>query len=388
MKTPHTFHYLPSRIVLVAVAALVALSPFLAVQPASAAQITNRSLTLQEGSGGDGGSMPGGVVNHFFEFTLPASSSVGSIQFQYCETAADVGASTCVTPTGLDTTSATLGSENGITGFTINNTTNGAPYLARASLFNIGGSPVNVSYQLSGVTNPEYGATVPDTNKTFFVRIITYSSLNATGSPVDNGTVAASTAEPIILSGIMPESLVFCTGATVGLDIATSTVPDCSTATSGLISFDQLFSPTTTAVSTSQMAASTNAGAGYAITVNGPTLTSGSNTIAGMNTAGISVPGTAQFGLNLKANVTTPTVGLEVAPAPNGTNYRGQAAPGYNTVEEYKFTSGDAVALSDNVTAGPTDAQIFTVSYIANVPGSQPAGTYTSTLTYICTATF
>ena len=387
MKTPHTFHYLPSRIVLVAVAALVALSPFLAVQPASAAQITNRSLTLQEGSGGDGGSMPGGVVNHLFEFTLPASSSVGSIQFQYCETAADVGASTCVTPTGLDTTSATLGSEAGITGFTINNTTNGAPYLARASLFNIGASPVNVTYQLSGITNPDYGVTVPDTNKTFFVRIITYSSLNATGAPVDNGTVAASTAEPIILSGVMPESLVFCTGATVGLDIATNTVPDCSTATAGLISFDQLFSPTTTAVSTSQMAASTNAGAGYAITVNGPTLTSGGNTIAGMNVAGASIPGTAQFGLNLTANV-TPTVGLEVAPLPNGGNFRGQASTGYDTAEQYKFTSGDTVAASDNTAAGPSDAQIFTVAYIANVPGSQPAGTYTSTLTYICTATF
>lgn len=354
---------------------------------ASAAQITSRSLTLQAGAT-DGGSTPGGVVNHFFTFTLPPSSTVGSIKFEYCETAADVGAATCVTPTGLDTTAATLGSESGLTGFSMVNTTNGAPYLTRTAA-GIGGSPVAASYQLGNVTNPDYGPTVPDTNKTFFVRISTYSSTNATGSAIDNGNVAASIAEPIILSGVMPESLVFCTGATVSVNL--SNVPDCSTATSGVISFNQLFSPTDTATSSSQMAASTNAGAGYVISVNGPTLTSGSNTIAGMAATAVSTPGIAQFGLNLKANTiatsTTP-VGAEVAPVANGTNYRGQATTDYGTVDQFKFVTGDTVANSYDATPGASDAQIYTVSYIANVPGSQAAGTYTSTLTYICTPTF
>lgn len=381
MKTPQIYYSLTSRLSLVALAFLVAVSPFLLNSPVSAAQITNRSLTLQAGAT-DGGSKPGGVVNHMFNFTLPANT-VGSIRFEYCETAADIGASTCVVPTGLVTTSATMGTQTGATGFTLNNTTNGSPYLTRTAAAASGA----VSYQLLGITNPVYGPTVPDTNKTFFVRILTYANTTATGTPQDNGTVAASTAEPIILSGVMPESLVFCTGETIGLDVATSTVPDCSTATDGTIAFNQLFSPTATAISQSQMAASTNAGFGYAISVNGPTLTSGSNTIAPMAATAAPLPGTAQFGLNLKAN-TTPTVGLEVAPAANGTNYRGQASTGYSTADQFKFTSGETVAMSDNVTAGPSDAQIYTVSYIANVPGSQPAGTYTSTLTYICTATF
>ena len=124
----------------------------------------------------------------------------------------------------------------------------------------------------------------PDTNKTFFVRITTYATNNATGSANDLGTVAASTAEPIILSGVMPESLVFCTGATVS---TTSGVPDCLTATSQVSSvLTSSFHRQTPAAATSQMAASTNAGFGYTITVNGPTLTSGSNTIAGMAAAG------------------------------------------------------------------------------------------------------
>jgi len=186
----------------------------------------------------------------------------------------------------------------------------------------------------------------------------------------------------------MPESLVFCTGGTVG---TTSGVPDCATATSGAVAFNQLFSPTDTATATSQMAASTNAGTGYNITVNGATLTSGSNTITAMGSSTTGVRGTSQFGLNLKANTvatSTPAIGTEVAPASNGTNYRGQSIGGYSTVDNFKFVTADSVANSGNASLGGSDAQIFTVSYIVNVPGSQPAGTYTTTLTYICTPTF
>lgn len=382
--TPHRFRAFSAVLAFFVIAAQVVFLP----TTTYAAQIVNRSLTLQAGAT-DGGSKPGGVVYHLFSFRLPGGNTVGSIRFQYCETAADVGAATCVTPTGLLTTSATLGSETGVTGFTLNNTTNGAPYLSRTPAAI--GTNIDVTYQLRTITNPVYGATVPDTNKTFFVRITTYATNNITGAVGDLGTVAASTAEPIILSGVMPESLVFCTGATIG---TTSGVPDCLTATSGVIAFNQLFSPTDTATSSSQMAASTNAGSGYTISVNGPTLTSGTNTIAGMSSAGLGVRGTAQFGMNLKANTvltsTTP-VGIEVAPAPSvsGTGpYRGQASTGYDVVDNFKFVTGDTVAKSDYTTAGASDAQIYTVSYIANVPGSQPAGTYTTTLTYICTATF
>jgi hypothetical protein len=139
------------------------------------------------------------------------------------------------------------------------------------------------------------------------------------------------------------------------------------------------------------MAASTNAGAGYVITVNGPTLTSGSNTVSAMGASTTGVRGTSQFGLNLKANTiatSNPTIGTEVAPAVNGTNYKGEAQAGYSTVDSFKFANNDSVAASTNGGAGGTDAQIFTVAYIVNVPGSQPAGTYTTTLTYICTPTF
>jgi hypothetical protein len=341
----------------------------------SAAQITNRSLTLQAGVT-DAGSKPGGVVNHLFNFTVAGGSNVGSIQFQYCTTASGA----CTMPAGLVTTAATIGSQSGATGFTMVNTTNGAPYITRTAASIAANTAL--AYQLQSITNPT------TSNQTFFVRLSTFLTTNATGGSTDAGTVAASTATPIILTGTMPESLVFCTGATIGTTLG---VPDCATATPGAISFDQLFSPTDTATATSQMAASTNAGSGYVITVNGPTLTSGANTIAPMTASSAIGHGISQFGLNLKANTTatsTVAVGNEVTAAANGTTYKGQAVIGYNAVDNFKFTSGDPVADSANGGAGGSNAQIFTASYVVDVPGSQPAGTYTTTLTYICTPTF
>jgi hypothetical protein len=331
--------------------------------------------------------MPSGVVKHLFSFTVPTTGNVGSIKFLYCTLAAG----SCTTPAGLSTTSATMGTQSGATGFTLVNATNGAPYITRAAASISSGTAV--TYQLLSVTNPNnsscYGGTPPASNNcTFYVRISTYASTDTSGSASDTGTVAASTATQITLTGTMPESLVFCTGGSVS---TTASVPDCSTSTSGAVSFNQLFSPTDTATATSQMAASTNAGFGYSITVNGPTLTSGSNTITAMGSSTTGVRGTGQFGLNLKANTTstsTPAVGTEVAPAANGTNYKGQAVLGYNSIDNFKFVTGDNVADSSNGGAGATDAQIYTVSYIVNVPGSQAAGTYTTTVTYICTPTF
>jgi hypothetical protein len=355
---------------------------------ASAAQITQRKLTLVAGATGDGGSKPGGNVKHQFDFTLPTGGNVGSVKFEYCT----IAAGTCTLPNGLSTTSATLEFEDDVTGFTINNTTNGSPYLTRTAASISGG--VTPTFRLAGVINP-VDAVDPDASVSFFVRISTYASTDTTGSPIDTGVVTASTAQPIVLTGIMPESLIFCTGETVG---TTSGIPDCTTATAGDVSFNQLFSPTDTAVATSQMAASTNAGTGYAITVNGTTLTSGSNTIPAMTSAGASVPGTGQFGMNLRANTATaagsfPYTSADLAPASDGTNLKGQPTTDYNLPDSFKFVSGETIANSAydgaaNTTLGPTNAQIYTASYIVNVAGNQLAGTYATTLTYICTPTF
>ncbi|MDN5275390.1 MAG: exported protein of unknown function [Candidatus Saccharibacteria bacterium] len=383
-KTHHSF----TRIASVSILALAFIVQALPVSTAQAAQITNRKLTLMSGgidtdSNGvnDGGSMPGGIANHLFNFSL-SGGTVGSIKFEYCTTAAPVpGGIGCIAPTGLVTTGAVLGNQQGATGFgTITTPTANTVVLARASAASVTAGAV--SYRIDGVKNP-----TSVNGETFFVRISTHNALNALDADIDAGTVAAATARAIELSGTMPESLVFCAGATIGVNAGQ--VPDCSTVTTGTIAFDKLFSPTDTATSESQMAASTNAGTGYVITVNGPTLTSGANTIAGMvglsDTSTVGVRGTPQFGLNLVANTTTATDPFgAVVTQTGGALYTGTPDAKYDTPEEFKFTTSDPVAHS----TGGSDAQIYTVAYMVNVPGSQPAGTYTTTLTYICTPTF
>lgn len=379
---------------------LVAISlPGLLSGVANAANITSRSLTLQTGttpsdvnSDGidDGGSMPSGTANHLFTFTLPSGSTVNSISFKYCTTAdIDIGG-TCTTPTGLDTTGASLGATTGVAaGFdTLNATTNGTPYLSSSGGVTTDGNPSTI--RIDDIVNPDDTNCGGDPNCTFYVRITTYTSNNATTGATDAGTVAAATNTQIQLTGTMPESLIFCTGGTVSVN--GGGIPDCSTATSGDITFSQLFDPTSTTSATSQMAASTNANSGYSITVAGPTLTSGSNTIPAIGgTATASSIGTGQFGMNLVDNA-TPNIGSNVSPVPNGSNYMGKAKTNFGTADSFAFDDAatNVIAASDNGTGtgAPTDAQIYTASYIVNVSGSQPAGTYTTTLTYICTPTF
>lgn len=367
-----------SHIILSAVLVFTTVSFAFQPEQATAAPLAQRSLTLQA-NGANGGSAPGLAVNHLFTFNIPSSTNLGSIKFEYCTTASG----TC-TPTTAVTTAATLGGQTGpAVGFTLNNGTAGAPYLTRtASTVTTG---TTSTFTLNNVTNP----TSP--TQTFFVRINTYTATNATGTPIDGGTVAASTANPIQLTGTMPESLIFCTGANIDLNVGG--IPDCTTATAGTVAFANLFSPTATATAISEMSASTNAGTGYVITLRGATLTSGANTIPDMDVAGASTIGAGQFGLNLVANTGTPPgpiVGAGLVPASNGTNLKALASTGFGTDGTYRFdaTSNNIVAASNSGGAGPTDAQIYTASYIVNVPGSQPAGTYVTTLTYVCTPTF
>ena len=177
---------------------------------AHAAQITTRSLTLQSGSVdsnsdgiNDGGSQPGGTVNHLFTFDLPTAGTVGSIQFEYCTTAS---VAACVTPTGLSTASVTFGGSPGsdVVFTAATSTAANVAYVSRTAAAITAGDTAIV--QLNSVLNPS------PTNYTFFVRITSYASEDATGSPIDSGSVAASTATQIQLTGTMPESLIFCTG--------------------------------------------------------------------------------------------------------------------------------------------------------------------------------
>lgn len=336
------------------------LSAIITSVPADAAQLTPRKLTLSNSAGGGTG------VGYTFDFTVAASTTIKSVNVDICTTAS--GSCNPVTPTGvpsgLDTTGASVGTISGIGSggsWTGTFSTNGRLRIANNSNT---GTPTNVSIQFTGIVNPTA------TNTTFFARITTYSD-SAWTTSIDSGTVAASTANQITVSGSVDEALTFCTG-TSGI-----TSSSCAGATGTSVALGTL-TTSSTGIGTSQVGVTTNAASGYAVTVNGTTLTSGSNTITALATQTASSQGTSQFGLNLKDNA-TPNVGSDPAGA-------GSANPtsNYNTADQFRFVTGDQI-----VSHGSADNfRLFTVSYIANIAGSTPPGTYSSTLTFIATPTF
>ncbi len=342
----------------------------------AAGQITARSVTLANSAGG-------AVTTYSATFTLATSGqTLGSVKFEICDSplssasCVNTGNSSNATFTGAGLGSVTCAACNG-GGWTVGSASGNTLYITHTAAA-VTGTPT-MTVVLNNVTNPSAN------NKEFYVRVSTYSDTAATTPAypgTDFGGVALDTAQQITISGTMPESLVFCVGVTV--------TSDCSTVTGSAVNLGT-FSPAATNTGTSQMAASTNAGSGYAITINGTVPTSGANPIAAMGTQSAnssgcvvsctSTQGVSQFGTNVVAN-TSPTVGAGVTPT--GAGYGGAGSGGYSTANAFRFFSGDTVASSPGVSNGQT----FENSYLVNVPGSQAAGLYTSTMTYICTATF
>jgi hypothetical protein len=107
-------------------------------------------------------------------------------------------------------------------------------------------------------------------------------------------------------------------------------------------------------------------------------MTSGNNVIPAMSATSGSSVGAAQFGLNLRNN-SDPSVGAEVSGS--GT---GSPATGYGTVNQFRFVSGERVAMSSL----PSDFNRYTASYIVNIPEDQPPGVYSTTVSYSAVVSF
>lgn len=321
-------------------------------QPATALQITSRKVTL-------GNSAPSTATTYTFDFTTATTSTFQSFEAQICTTASGA----CTTPSGLVTTSSTFNSSTLSGTWTVNNGTSGSlRATASGASSTTNGSARQIVF--GAVTNPTA------TNTTYYARVTLFSDAAYTTS-VDTGTVAASTATAISLSATVDESLTFCTG-TSGI-----TTSSCAGATGSSVSFGSL-SPSSTASGASQLGVGTNGLSGFAITVNGATLTSGANTITALASQTASTIGSEQFGLNLRDNA-TPNIGTD----PDGS---GTAAPTatYNTVDQYRFVTADSVASK-----GSSDQfRRFHASYIVNIDTATEAGNYTAVMTYIATATF
>ena len=321
---------------------ILMLGLILATTRSDAAQITGRTLTL-------GSSVASASTSYTFTFTVPSATVVQSFAAQICTTASGA----CTKPTGFSNAASTLSSQptnlGDATGWSVSTATDGSLRISKAG--NVAAPSSSQTVVFGNVTNPSA------TNATFFARITTYSD-SGWAAPIDTGTVASSTAGQITVTASVDETLTFTLGSnTVAL----------GTLTTG-----------TTGSGTSTMSAETNAGTGYAITVNGTTLTSGANTITALAAQAASSQGTEQFGINLRDNA-TPNVGTDKSGSGSGS-----VAANYNTVDQYRFVTGDTVASA----AAATVSNDYTVSYVANIAATTEPGTYSTALTYIMSATF
>lgn len=319
------------------------------LRPAAALQLAPRSLAIASSTGG-------ATTRHTFQFEYASINPVGSVLFEYCTSPLEQ--LPCNAPSGLDASVAALSSQTGEAGFSVAGSSANTITLTRAAT-----APSTPSaYAFEGIVNPSAVGS-------FYVRIFTYQTEDATGSYTDFGAVVNRITQGVSLSTEVPPILIFC----VGVNIA----DDCSSASGNLVELGTL-TPSGTARATSQLLAATNALFGVAISAYGTTLTSGNHLIPAPALPTPSASGNSQFGINLRAN-SDPPIGQE----PIGIG-AAQPASAYNIPNRYMFKNADVVATS----TAATDFRKFTVSYIANVSPAQSPGTYTATITYLCTATF
>lgn len=322
------------------------------VRSTNAAELTSRSVKIES-------SLPSALTWHLFSFQLGSSGVVGSIEFEYCINSPFVG-TPCTAPAGLSAIGAGLDSESGMTGFNIHsNSTSNKLILSRTPAFT---AAQPVAYTFRDLQNPS------TPSQTVFVRISTFASDDASGSRTDSGAVAFSTTRLFNVGGYVPPYLTFCVGVNVAAD--------CSSATGSILNLGEL-SKTAANTATSQFAGATNDPSGYVVSLTGSTMTSGNNIINPIASPGPSVPGTSQFGINLRQN-SVPAVGQNPLGA-------GTVTPSsdYDTPNQFVFNNG-TIASSPL----PTEFNTLTVSYLVNVGGSQVPGIYSTTLTYIATANF
>jgi hypothetical protein len=310
---------------------------------ASADPITGRTVTI-------GSSVASASTTYSFTFTVPQSTVIKSASFTACTTASD----TCTPAPGFSASTSTLTAQptnlGDAAGWTVNTLTANSLRLSKTG--NVAAPTGSQTVGFSGVTNPSA------TNSTFFLRISTFSD-DAYTTPIDAGVVASSTAGQITVTASVDETLTF--------TLATATVALGTLSTSA------------TGTGTSSITVATNAASGYSVAYSGDTLSSGSNEITAIATAADSATDTKQFGINLMNN-TTPDVGADKTGAGSGT-----PSTGYEVADHFQFkVAGDTIATA----SAPTNSNVFTTSYIANINGSTAAGAYSTDITYTATANF
>jgi hypothetical protein len=252
--------------------------------------------------------------------------------------------------------SCTAGPNN--VAITINTTTNNFVVTA-CSTYTASSAAATITFTINGTTTSGTGTM---TNKASDVDSSTFT-ITESGADSATGAVVAETNGTVNITATVSPTLTFSNDdATIGFGALTSGAARWANgAATG--------SGTTTTAHT--MTVGTNATTGYTLTYNGPTLTSGVNTIAGATISADAdgTPGSAQFALGVTVTGT------------------GTAVSSYSTASNnYNFAASTATQVAS--ATGPVSSDSIATRYIANIPASQPAGSYATNLDWVATGNF
>lgn len=400
MKIFHVFSRRTKYILSAATLVLTFIAPTLFTGFASAAQLTERSISLSSASAAATG------VTYTVSFT--GQSTAGAFVIELCSDSPVLG-NTCEAPDGAVIDTAAIGTQDDGGDATATNKLTADEANAVEVTDSAITSGHTTTVDLTGVTNPtDAGA--------LYARIVTFASeaaaktySSATAGPIagaqDEGGVALSITNSLNVGGTVQESLTFCES---GAPIATKTCSDATTphlnlgtevGTSGVYALGPTLStvPLYTQISTNAVGGavvslkSDATGCG-GLTNSSAGPSSSSNCYIKPASASAMAGGDALFGIKLGSE--TDNSGGETG---HGT-IEPVTGKGYNTsTYNLNFTSGATPAsgvtsaYGDQVldTAGaPADAQTIPITFGADASNLTPAGNYSANISLIATGTF
>jgi hypothetical protein len=398
------------------------LVPLVNAGTAHAAQLSSRSATISTSAPSSSG------VQIIFGYTLPTSSAVQGLVYQFCTT--PLGS--CTAP-GWTLTGFT---QVGQSGFPANGTgfsAHGASDLGDCTQSTNATSMIcftrtSATAGTGAVTHTVGGLTTNATIQTVYIRISTYSdNVFTTGNLVDSGVVAVSINRQLTVSGRVQERLAFCVFA---IDSAAATPANCGAAPTtttvdiGVIDNSSIAqspvanSPPTTFGNNmyGALEVNTNAQGGLGITYFAEAASTGTNELRSFRVSGATCSGSqpnltdqcfvsaSSAGVNFSAGtekfgmyvpcvdqtVATTTNISTVTAAYTGTDASIASSSSCQTeAGNVKFAwndTGTPQALASSTTV--VDNEVVKLRFGATASATTPTGQYSVTSTYIATPTF
>jgi hypothetical protein len=147
-------------------------------------------------------------------------------------------------------------------------------------------------------------------------------------------------------------------------------------------------SPDATATATASFSVKAYLAHGYSVVNASPPPTNESHQLTPIGPApAISQVGTEQFGINLAANTTPTTFGVNPVQVPDSSFGYGFASINYDTPNNYMYAEGASQGTVAESLSSTSETD-YTISYIFNISHVTPGGTYSFHHVLVATATY